>query len=343
MLYNHIDMMEKYLETNKISDLVQIAHKIVIMQADNPDGDSLGSAVALENILGDMGKEPVMYCGVNIPTYLRYLEGWDRVQNDLPNNFDLSIIVDTSADSLFESLANAGKRGIVATKPCIIIDHHDVEPTINYATVTCNKQAVAAAEVIYEIAQQLGWPINSEAQKAIACGIMSDSLGLTSSGTSARSIHIIGELVESGISLAEIEHSRRELMSKSPELVAYKGRLLQRIEYFDNNRIASITIPWEEIEKYSYDYNPSMLVIDEMRNTNGVAVAIAFKLYKDGKITAKIRCNHGVRIAGKLAEHFGGGGHPYASGFKIQQARPINEVKSECMAYAAELLNTPSL
>jgi phosphoesterase RecJ-like protein len=332
----------KYPEAAQIAELIKNAHKIIIMQADNPDGDSLGSALALEAILGDMGKEPWLYCGVNIPTYLQYIPGWDRVTAELPNSFDLSIIVDTSADSLFEALAKSGSRSTIASKPCIVIDHHDVESTIDYATVLCNQTAVSATEVIYELAQQLNWPLNLEAKKVIASGIMSDSMGLTSSGTSHRSIHIVGELVEAGVSLAELEHARRQLMGKSPELVAYKGRLLQRIEYFDNNRIATITIPWEEIETYSHDYNPSMLVIEDMRGTTDVQVAIAFKVYKDGKITGKIRCNYGTAIAGKLAEHFGGGGHPYASGFKIQNGRPFDEVKSECIKLATELLDAPN-
>jgi len=172
----------------------------------------------------------------------------------------------------------------------------------------------------------------------IASSILSDSLGLTTDATSARSIHIIGEIVEAGVSIAELDQKRRELMRKSPELVKYKGQLLQRIEYFADNRVATVTIPWEEIEKYSPQYNPSMLVIDEMRNSIGTQVAVAFKIYNDRHITAKIRSNYGFPIANKLAEHFGGGGHAYASGFKTRESRPINEIKSECIRIATELL-----
>jgi nanoRNase/pAp phosphatase (c-di-AMP/oligoRNAs hydrolase) len=58
----------------QIQQLVGDAQKIVVVQADNPDADSLGSALALEHILGDLGKDVYLYCGVDIPTYLRYLE-----------------------------------------------------------------------------------------------------------------------------------------------------------------------------------------------------------------------------------------------------------------------------
>lgn len=331
--------MQAYPETEQIRQILEDATRIVIIQADNPDGDSLGSALALEHILGDLGKEPCLYCGVDIPSYLRYLPGWDRVQNDLPAQFDASIIVDTSALSLLESLTANGLDKKLASKPCIILDHHAVEATIPFATVICNHPAVATGELIYEIAQTLNWPLNSDAKQMITTSIMADSLGLVTEATSARSIHIIAELVESGVKLSELEHERRMLMRKVPELVKYKGELLQRIEYHANDRLALVWIPWKEIEQYSPLYNPSMLVMEDMRMTTGVQVAIAFKVYKDGKITGKIRCNQDAPIAAALAGHFGGGGHVYASGFKIQESRPYNEVKSECIRIATELLN----
>ncbi|HSH18219.1 MAG TPA: DHH family phosphoesterase [Candidatus Saccharimonadales bacterium] len=328
-----------YPEIEQIATLLADARRVVIMQADNPDADSLGSALALEQILGDMGKEPYLYCGVHIPDYLHYLPGWDRVSNELPIAFDLTIIVDTSADSLFGTLNATTERLLVGKKPCIVIDHHAVEPDIPYASVICNPTAVATGEVLYELAAQLDWPLNLAAQRNLLAAIMADSLGLTSEGTSARSIHIVGELVEGGVSIAALEHNRRELMRKSADLTAYKGELLQRIEYFAGGRISVVHIPWPEIERYSHAYNPPMLVMDDMRFTTGVDVAIAFKTYNDGKVTGKIRCNYGSAIAGDMAKHFGGGGHPYASGFKITDGRPYADIKKECIEVAGRLLD----
>jgi phosphoesterase RecJ-like protein len=328
-----------YSEAEKIKELIGHAERILILQADNPDADSLGSALALEHILGDMGKTPYLYCGMHIPDYLHYLEGWDRVSDELPKQFDLSIIVDTSADSLFGILETSGSKQIVASKPCIIIDHHDVEPTIPYATVVLSPSAVATGEVIYELSRDLDWKLNQSAKEHLAVSILADSLGLTTEATTARSIHIVAELVEQGVVIAALELKRRALMRKAPELLTYKGQLLERVEFKDNNRIAVVTIPWEEIERYSHAYNPSMLVLDDMRSVTDVAVAIAFKTYNDGKITAKIRCNYGTAIAGELAQHFGGGGHPYASGFKIEGGREFADVKAECISVAADLLD----
>ena len=326
-------------EPQQIAQILESAERIVILQADNPDGDSLASALALEQILGDMGKQPYLYCAVDMPAHLKHMPGWDRVSNELPSQFDASIIVDTSADSLFELLNGSGKKGWVTSKPAIVLDHHATEGTIDWARVIVNVPAVATGEVIYELAQRLDWPLNREACEFLAISILSDSLGLTTDATSARSIHIIAELVERGVNIAELENRRREMQRKSADILRYKGELIERIAYSNDMRVATVDIPWEEIERYSAQYNPSVLVLDEMRLVEGVDVAIAFKTYRDGKFTAKIRANYGKPIAQQLAEHFGGGGHPYASGFKILSGRPFNEVKAECIAYAQQLLD----
>lgn len=323
---------------SELKQLIDQAQKIVIIQADNPDGDSLASALALEQILGDLGKEPVLYCGTDIPTYLQYHSGWDRVSHDIPHQFDMSIIVDCSAESLLENLDKSGQRGWVASKPCVIIDHHDVDVTIPYASLVINKPAVATGELIYELVQENGWKLNDEACKFIAISIMADSRGLTTDQTTARSIHIIAELVDRGVSIPLLETARRKTMQRASELVHYKGQLLQRVEYHDDDQIAIISIPWKEIEQYSNAYNPTMLVMDDMLLTVGTKIAIGFKNYPDGKVTAKLRANYGSPIANKLAEHFGGGGHPYASGFKIQDGRTYAEVKTEAIRAATELL-----
>lgn len=324
-------------QADDIANLLTDKKQVLIVQADNPDGDSLASALALEQILYDMGKEPIMYCAVDIPKHLRHLPGWDRVIKDIPHQFDASILVDCSSRSLLELAEKNGQLSWLLTKPMIIIDHHDIESTLD-ATINYNKStAVATGEVIYDLAKELDWLLDINARNMIAVSILSDSLGLMTDATTPQSIRIIADLVESGVNLPELDEARRETMRKSVDLVRYKGELLQRVTFHDNNQIATVVIPWEEIEKYSAQYNPSILVLDDMRLTEDVKLAIAFKTYQGQRITAKIRCNYRYGIGKELAEHFGGGGHPYASGFKVT-GKPYPQVIDECIAKATELL-----
>lgn len=323
---------------NSLQELINSSNTIVVVQADNPDGDSLASALALEEVLSSQGKSVHMYCGVEIPGYLRYMDGWDRVIHDLPRSFDLGIVVDTSALSLLEVLDKSGQVAWLKSKPLIIIDHHATNPTIDFARCTYIKDAVSTTELIYDIAVSNDWNISKEAAELLAIGILTDSLGLTSQATTAKSIRVLSQLVELGASLAGIDNKRKLFNKKSKEILAYKGKLLQRVRFSEDGQVAIIDIPWKEIEEYSHQYNPSILVLDEMRQVEGVALAVAFKTYPDGRITAKIRANYGYTVADKLAEEFGGGGHPYASGFRVTDGTSLPELQQKFIKVARGLL-----
>lgn len=329
-----------YTETSEIKKIIDEAKKIVIIQADNPDSDSLGSALAIEQIIGDMGKEPYLYCAVDMPGYLRYLSGWDRVQSELPHVFDASIIVDASTMTLLEKLAKSGQKGWLATKPNIVLDHHTmVDNPVTFATVTLNDpDRASTGELIYIIAKELNWPLSIPANEFIMTTILGDTQGLTNQLATAETYRIMAELVDLGVDRPKIEELRRELSKMPKEIYKYKATLIAHSEFSNDDSIVSVTVPQTEINKYSPLYNPGPLIQNDILQTLGVKVAIVFKTYNDGKVTAAIRCNPRYGIAAKLAEHFGGGGHTYASGFKQQSGRQFEDIKKECLELATQLL-----
>jgi len=304
---------------DKAIELINSAKKIIIIQAENPDGDSLGGALALEEILSDLGKEVVLYCPVEIPKYMHYITGWDRVVTDFNTACDLAVVVDTMADVLLTRvLETPGVRHYLDTHPVLVIDHHTTDSNLSFNHIALAKDAVATGEIIYELATEAGWSINKQAADNLLVAIMSDSLGLTVQGVSPQTYFIAGKLAELGASNADIEKRRREYMKKSPEILKYKGELLERIEYFLDGKLALIKIPWEEIQKYSDKYNPSVLVLDEMRMVDDVEIGVAIKTYPDGKLTGKLRSN--LPISATVAGFFGGGGHDYAAGFRVYES-----------------------
>lgn len=323
-----------------LSTSIDAAQHIVVIQADNPDADSLGSALALEHILEEQGKTVTLYCGVDVPDYLKYLPGADRITKDLPNTFDLSILVDCSTLTLLEQLQKNHRLNKVTSNPLIIIDHHAVADTIETAKLSIiDPEAVATGELIFRLCKANKWPLSAESAEALAAAILADSLGLTTEGTTSSSIRALAELVDLGANLTDLDARRRARMSKPREIVTYKGQLLQRIEYYADNQFALVVIPWKEIEQYSPLYNPAVLALEELRMTTGVRLAVALKTYPDGKITGKLRANNGCTVAGDLAAHFGGGGHPSAAGFKTFGWK-LDELKQELIKQATALLNT---
>ena len=149
--------------------------------------------------------------------------------------------------------------------------------------------------------------------------ILSDSSGLISDGTTAQTYRRLADMIDLGVNRTKLEEARRALSKMHPTVFQYKAQLIERVEYFGgDNEIAVVTIPEEELFSIGTLYNPAPLILNEMTMVEGVKVGIVLKLYKD-KVTGAIRCTDSTAIAHDLAESFGGGGHPYAAGFKVEK------------------------
>lgn len=330
-----------YTESGQIKEIINKAQKIVIVQADNPDADSLGSALALEHILGDLGKEPYLYCGADMPTYLRYLQGWDRVRPELPDQFDASIIVDASTMSLLEKPIQSGYQKPLAAKPCVVLDHHaSVENVVPFAEVILNdhENVSSAGELIYRLAHDLEWPLSVSAQTCLMTAILGDTQGLSNQLARPETYRAMAAMVEAGVDRPGLEESRREAGKMQQEIFKYKARLIARTEFAADGQIAWVKVPQVEINEYSPLYNPGPLIQGDMLQTAGVRVTIVFKDYDDGKVTGAIRCSPTAGIAADLATQLGGGGHAFASGFKVTDGRSFDQIRTECLRIAQDLL-----
>ena len=114
-----------------VSDFIKDKHHICVVQAENPDGDSLGAALALEEALSE--KDISLYCPVDIPKYLRYFEGWSRVDIEFSYKADAYIIVDTASSTLISKLLDdAAIRNCLYSSRVLVIDHHETAPDLDF-------------------------------------------------------------------------------------------------------------------------------------------------------------------------------------------------------------------
>ena len=315
-------------------DFLRGKKRICIIQAENPDGDSLGSAIALDYIL--KGSENSLYCPVDLPKYLHYFPDWSRVTNDFDFNADGYIIVDTAASVLLSKLLDdPAIKNCLYTKPVFVLDHHESEDDLEFKHTAIIETLPACAELIYKIAKTNNLEISLPAANAIYSAISADTLGLVSASVNAETMHIMGELIDLGVHPAELEEERREFMKKSQRILDYKADLIKRIDYSLGGGLATIHIPFEDIQQYSDEYNPNVLILEEMRLVEGVKVAIAIKTYPDGKVTGKIRTT--IPIAEQIAGYFGGGGHPFAAGFRTYDTS-YDKVVEELIKIISNLL-----
>ncbi len=300
---------------HKFSEFLNGKNRICIIQAENPDGDSLGSAISLDYLLE--GKEVSLYCPVDIPKYLHYFKDWSRVTNEFDFRADGYIIVDTAAAILLSKLLDdSAIKNCLYTKPVFVLDHHETADDLDFPHESIIEVLPSCTNLIYKIATAENITINKDAAEAVFQGLLSDTLGLTSSSVTAETFEVAAALSKLGANVSELEEARREFMKKSPRILDYKADLIKRIEYSLDGTLATVHIPWDDIREYSDEYNPNVLILEEMRLVEGVQVAVAIKTYPDGKVTGKIRTSTDAPIAEKIAGYFGGGGHPFAAGFR---------------------------
>lgn len=318
------------------SEFLEGKHRICVIQAENPDGDSLGSAIAIDYLLKDL--EISLYCPVDIPKYLHYFTDWSRITNEFDFKADGYIIVDTAAKVLLSKLLDdSAIKNRLYDAPVLVIDHHETPDDLDFSHDSIIEVRPACAEVIYKIAEDLNIDIDLDAAESIFQGILSDTLGLTSPSTTAETFEIAANLTRLGVKVSDLEDRRREFMKKSPRILDYKADLIKRIEYSLDGTLATVHIPWEDIREYSDEYNPNVLILEEMRLVEGVKVAVAVKTYPDGKITGKIRTATEAPIAEKIAGYFGGGGHPQAAGFRTYDAT-YEEIVRDLVKIVPDLL-----
>lgn len=312
--------------------------RICIIQAENPDGDSLGSAIALDYILDQT--ENSLYCPVDIPEYLHYFEDWSRVSAEFDYKADGYIIVDTAASVLLSKLLDdLAIKNSLYSKPVLVIDHHETEDDLDFPHESIIETRPACADLIYQAAKACELKIPEPATTALYAAIASDTLGLVSASVTADTMYTMGDLIRLGASPVEIDERRREFMKKTPRILDYKADLIKRIEYSLDGALATVHIPFEEIQEYSQEYNPNVLILEEMRMVEGVEVAIAVKTYPDGKATGKIRTQ--IPVAEQVAGYFGGGGHAYAAGFRVYDMS-YEEILTDLIKILPEIMEQAS-
>jgi nanoRNase/pAp phosphatase (c-di-AMP/oligoRNAs hydrolase) len=325
------------IQIDRLKELVAASTTILVLQPDSPDGDSMWTALGLEEILSDLDKQVVMYSYREAEPYLRVYEGWDRVGQDFPKAFDFTIVVDTGSPALIKSTLEHHQAKLLS-KPVVVIDHHTSRHPFGFDTIDVVFEAVATAEQVTAIAMDAGWAINEQAAYKLTAAILSDSLNLTTSGTTAHTVQMVAELTKLGANLGEINRIRRQASALTAEQVHLKGKLLSSIEYLADGRLAVAEIPPLTVSDNLEKFEPYNMIISEMQWTKGVELVAVFKNYGT-KINVPMRSVYGV--AGPMAEIMGGGGHPNAGAYRCDSTDFEAEKNKLATAFVTYKQETP--
>ena len=315
--------MSKNCSLAETGELLKAAKKLVIVSHVSPDGDTLGSSLALMHALCMLGKEVIMNVDDDISTVYSFLPGIAEYRRFAPEesvDADLLVIVDAS------SADRAGNALDVVKSPAVLnIDHHKTNTRFaDYLYL--DSDAAATAEIIYSLLLEMGIKLTRDIATCIYEGIYTDTGSFKYSNTTSNTLKTAADLLNYGVNPSLISDNM-ELKSRSQ--VEMLRKVLETLTFLKDGKIAYIEIPLE-----LYDHNVETdTFISYPRYVEGVEIALLFKQVEANLTRVSFRSKE-IDVA-KVALSFGGGGHKKASGCSIYA--PLKEAEKVVLDVVGEL------
>ncbi len=297
------------IELPAVLDELRLHESFLITSHVNPDGDAIGSMLALGHLLKDLEKPAVtMTSNDPVPKIYSWLpSAGDIVSPEAVSGaFDLAVIIDVGQRDRIGKVAEKLEDG----QRTLVIDHHLEESpcgTVNFVDPTY----AAAAEIVAELYAEAGLPLSKDAAECIYVGLTTDTGGFRFANTNPRSHRIAASLLEAGVQVAPISDHMFETMSR-PKFDLLKTAL-GRMEIGEDGSYAVSYITKEDMKAASAKAEDLDGIVNFARNIDGVEVGILFRELDSAKVKVSLRSKGTFNSAAVLKE-FGGGGHRGAAG-----------------------------
>ena len=312
---------------DNILEEIKKAEKIVILTHEHPDGDAIGSSLAMYHALRAFGKNPDVVIPVHSKVF-NCLPGVEdiKIESDI-ENYDLAISLDCATIKMLNGFANYFENAKV--KVCI--DHHSTNTMFgdyNYV----NPAAPACAQILLVILEYFGIEMTKEIGTCILAGIITDTGGFKYQGVTAETFEFAAWLLNKGVNVSSIY--RQVLETKTKPNFELHRLASNRVEFLEEGKIAYTYITAEDEEKVGAESGDHEGIVDIGRCVEGVEVSIFIRQTEKGcKIS--LRSNNYVNVADACAI-FGGGGHARAAGATIQGT--IEQAKEKVLNEVIRLL-----
>ena len=298
-------MNDRYTQ---IIEAIDRANDIAVYCHTNPDGDALCSLLAMGRGLKNLGKQVSMYCDTVVPEKFHCLHGYENIEFPHKGVHELAISVDCAGiDRLGQCM-----KSFNAARTQIAIDHHKSFARFGALTLV-EPDASACAEIVYKLLKQMN-AIDQYVAQLLFSGIVTDSGCFAYSSVTRQTHEIACELLDFGFDSAEAIYD----VFRSTELNKFKlkCRALERVKFFENNKIAIITFTKEDFNSTGTDTSHTEGIISELIAIRDVVVAYALAEVGERSYKLSIRTKSSVD-ASDIAMAMGGGGHAAAAGCRI--------------------------
>lgn len=318
----------------EIINHLEKAQTIAIYMHINPDGDCVGSSLALYGFLKKLGKTVHCFSPNSpdpVPKKLQFLP-LSNEMNMYPSlkKYDVSVGLDVGdAGRLGDELYKQFLRGQIK----IVVDHH--EDNEDFADLTLREdKSASTTQILYKLLSK--WNnaiIDKDIATALYTGIVTDSGGFSFGNTSSETHLIASKLLEYGIDNAEI--NRQVMKNIEYNVFQLRNRVLSKAEFYKDGKIGIIVTRLEDFEKTNTTENDTEGTINIILNVETIEIAISIAEVEDKKYKISFRTKYNVS-AGACAKAFGGGGHFHAAGCRAYGY--FEDVHEKVLAVAIEML-----
>lgn len=307
-----------------IKESITASNSIVILTHENPDGDAVGSSLAMMHVLKKLGKK----VDVVIPSLNKMygvLPGYDEIKSSADDDYDLCIALDCADVERLHICKDIFKE----TKNTMVIDHHITNQNfgdVNYV----NAVASSTCQNLIVVIGYLDIPIDKDTATCLYAGILTDTGGFRYN-VQTETFEFAAMLLETGIDIAKIYRNLFDLTT-IPRTKAI-GIAINRLELLSNNRIAFTYLTEEDETNLNLMDGDHEGIVNYGRNIENVEVSVFIRQF-EGKYKVSLRSNEYVNVS-LIATKFGGGGHMKASGlssdmsFEMLKQAIVSEIEKQ--------------
>ena len=306
-------MAQKHDFCPEMLSALQNANSILLCTHAQPDGDAIGSTLAMGLGLRYLGKEVTLLDADPVPSQMRFLPGAESfVQPDAVQGkaFDASLAIDTATVELL----GACKDAFFAAPVTLVMDHHPDNPRYAMQNVV-DGGASAAGCVVHRCLKALNIPISKEIAACLYCAISTDTGNFRFQNTNAETFSIMGSLMEAGLDLPAVARPIHQLREE-PHL-RLLGRALDSLKIFGGGKCACMRLTQADYRAAQALPEHNSNIVNYALDIPGVEMAFLAEERENGQVKASLRAVKPWNVA-DIAKAFGGGGHKLAAGLRCQ-------------------------
>ncbi|HNV97003.1 MAG TPA: DHH family phosphoesterase [bacterium] len=304
-------------EIKKLEQSLLASNKVLLIMHRKPDGDAIGSILAMRNYLSDLKKQITCFCVDGIPENYNYIKEIQFIENDLNKiintEFDSCIMLDCADIGMTKIKEVLENKKFPLGK--INIDHHITNNNYGNINIVIS-EASSTSEVIYLIFKSLKYEVGVSTATCLLTGILTDTNNFTNGGTTQQSIEAASELLKIGANINQVLNAH--IFNKTVNVLKLWGGVLKRIVYSKELNMVITAVFSEDIKKFNLDEEATEGISNYLNNlSSDIRCSLVLKDNGLGKVKGSLRTTRDDIDVSQIALIFGGGGHKKAAGFEI--------------------------